>query len=169
MRWAPYDLRRPARGHQSRASACRNFGSVGRSGSLLKNADLALYKAKFDGKGKVSVFGDVDGNGPAATPADPGWTWARLRGRCVCGPFPASLQLYVRSIWLDLRLFYVGNHPERGLISPAEFIPIAEDTGLYRAGGSLGSASGLCDGGKMVRNPKWSRSISPPRNLGPTS
>ncbi|MGH6854749.1 MAG: putative bifunctional diguanylate cyclase/phosphodiesterase, partial [Aestuariivirga sp.] len=99
------------------------------SASLLKNSDLALYRAKEDGRGTYRYF-------------------------------EPQMQLHIltkRALELDLRnavkkeellLYYqpmidirsgepVGFkallrwlHPERGLILPEDFIPIAEETGL---------------------------------------
>ncbi len=96
---------------------------------LLKNADLALYSAKGDGRRTYRFFeAGMD---------------QRARAR-------RSLELELRQAISDgiLEIYYqpVVNledgkvssceallrwrHPERGMISPAEFIPIAEESGL---------------------------------------
>ena len=96
---------------------------------LLRNADLALYGAKGDGRRTYRFF---------ETGMD-----ARAKAR-------RDLELELRQTINDggLEVYYQpvvnlddGNissceallrwrHPERGMISPAEFIPVAEDTGL---------------------------------------
>lgn len=95
---------------------------------LMKQADLAMYKSKESGRNALSFF-------------DPQMESA-LRER-------SKLEEEIRR-GIDERQFVVyyqpqvddngsiygaealvrWNHPERGMISPAEFIPIAEETGL---------------------------------------
>jgi predicted signal transduction protein with EAL and GGDEF domain len=97
--------------------------------ALLRNADIALYLAKAEGRGTYRLFE------PAMD--------ARVQGRRI-------LEFYLRdALSADaFELHYqpcvslrsgrvVGfealirwDHPVRGLVSPADFIPIAEDTGL---------------------------------------
>ncbi len=99
---------------------------------LLKNADLALYLAKEDGRGVFRFFE------PAL---DAAARWRRqveldLREAIQAGHFVLNYQPV-----FDLKADRIGgfealvrwHHPERGIIPPAEFIPIAEDTGLIIA------------------------------------
>jgi diguanylate cyclase (GGDEF)-like protein/PAS domain S-box-containing protein len=126
---APYDLN----GHQVVADVSIGIAIAPSDGTepdeLLKNADLALYGAKAEGRGTYRFFElDMD---------------ARMKAR-------RSLELDLRKAIADgeFQLYYqpvvnlqsneiVGcealirwNHPTRGTISPAEFIPVAEETGL---------------------------------------
>ncbi len=97
--------------------------------TLLKNADIALYRAKSEGRGVFRSF-------------EPGMD-ADLHQR-------DRLELELRQALPngELELFYQPlvslvsdrvvsfeallrwRHPQRGLVSPGEFIPIAEETGL---------------------------------------
>ena len=98
---------------------------------ILRHADMALYKAKDHGRGNTQFFE------PAMQTA------ATVRMQLEEG-----LRLAIAN--QELELYYqpqvnaVGqligaeallrwNHPEMGLISPAEFIPIAEETGLIHS------------------------------------
>jgi diguanylate cyclase (GGDEF)-like protein len=96
---------------------------------LLKNADLAMYGAKADGRRKYRFF-------------EPGME-ARMKARLVmemdlrqaiiAGNFEVHYQPIVNlqnSEVSGCEALLRWRHPERGMISPAEFIPIAEETGL---------------------------------------
>ncbi len=96
---------------------------------LLKNADIALYRAKTDGRGTYAFFEaamhqrlqkrrslEVD-----------------LRKALVRGEFHLKYQPLVeiptgRIIGCEALIRWV--QPERGNVSPQEFIPLAEETGL---------------------------------------
>ena len=96
---------------------------------LIKNADLAMYGAKADGRRTYRFF----------EPAMHARAKAKLtmeqdlRQALADGGFEIHYQPVV-----DLRSDRVTGceallrwrHPERGMVSPAEFIPVAEDTGL---------------------------------------
>lgn len=104
--------------------------------ALLRSADVAMYHAKSNGRGRVEVY--------SSKLAD------QLQNR-------ASLELDLRNA-LDARLLHIlyqpqyriadgaviglealvrWQHPQRGLLSPAEFVPLAEDTGLIVKMGQL--------------------------------
>nr|WP_229169734.1 EAL domain-containing protein [Bradyrhizobium altum] len=96
---------------------------------LLKNADLAMYSAKADGRRTYKVFApemDVRMKARHRLELD-------LRKAMTDGGFEIHYQPLV-----DLTTDRVNGceallrwrHPERGSISPAEFIPVAEETGL---------------------------------------
>src|SRR4051812_3934644 len=96
---------------------------------LLKNADMALYLAKGEGRGTHRFFeGEMDKRLQARHALE-----LDLRKAITAGEF----ELYYQPI-IDLQSGKVTcfeallrwNHPERGMISPLEFIPLAEETGL---------------------------------------
>jgi len=97
--------------------------------TLLKNADQAMYAAKSQGRNRCSYF----------TPAmqEAAQTRMRLavdlRTALANGQFMVYYQPIVElatgSIYKAEALIR-WQHPQRGMVSPAEFIPIAEDTGM---------------------------------------
>jgi diguanylate cyclase (GGDEF)-like protein len=96
---------------------------------LLKNADLALYGAKGDGRRTYRFFeAGMDARAKARRSLE-----FELRQAINDGSLEAYYQPVVT---LDhdkvscCEALLRWRHPERGMISPAEFIPIAEDTGL---------------------------------------
>ena len=96
---------------------------------LLKNADLALYGAKGDGRRTYRFFeAGMDARAKARRSLE-----LELRQAINDG----GLEVYYQPvITLDhgkvscCEALLRWRHPERGMISPAEFIPIAEETGL---------------------------------------
>jgi diguanylate cyclase (GGDEF)-like protein/PAS domain S-box-containing protein len=96
---------------------------------LLKNADMALYEAKAQGRGAYRFFEqEMDARMQARRELE-----IELRKALINNEF----ELYYQPL-IDLRNKAITafeallrwHHPSRGLISPAEFVPVAEDTGL---------------------------------------
>jgi diguanylate cyclase (GGDEF)-like protein/PAS domain S-box-containing protein len=101
---------------------------------LIKNADLAMYEAKAAGRRTCRFFEPrMDANARARRALE-----LDLREAIRTESFELHYQPLV-----DLASYQVTGceallrwrHPSRGMISPAEFIPVAEDTGLI---GELG-------------------------------
>jgi len=99
------------------------------SSQILKNADMALYHAKADGRGTFRFFEpEMD---------------AQLQARRVLevdlrkAMGNEEFELYYQP-QINIEANEIGgfeallrwHHPERGLVPPAEFIPVIEDTGL---------------------------------------
>jgi diguanylate cyclase (GGDEF)-like protein/PAS domain S-box-containing protein len=99
------------------------------SEDLLKQADIALYRAKEDGKGVYRFFEaemDLRLQDRRAMEVD-------LRAAMEQGQFELYYQPLVdttaeRIVACEALLRW--NHPERGMVPPSEFIPLAEETGL---------------------------------------
>ncbi len=97
--------------------------------SLMHDADLALYHAKTLGKGRAEIF-------------DPSLRDAAIERRALHGDLRLALDsgdfhlVYQPIVSLgNGRLVGVEallrwNHPQRGMIPPSEFIPLAEETGV---------------------------------------
>jgi diguanylate cyclase (GGDEF)-like protein len=96
---------------------------------LLKNADMALYGAKGDGRGTYRFFEpEMDAKMKTRRELE-----MDLRGALVNSEFELYYQPLVNLKTNEISAFEAlvrWNHPTRGLISPAEFIPVAEETGL---------------------------------------
>jgi diguanylate cyclase (GGDEF)-like protein len=96
---------------------------------LLKNADMALYRAKEDGRARFHFFEsemDVKAQARRALELD-------LRNAVAVGEFEIFYQPIVDLAENRINGFEAllrWNHPTRGRVSPAEFIPLAEETGL---------------------------------------
>ena len=103
----------------------RDAGSVD---DVLQRADLAMYQAKAAGRNAIAFFDPEMQRRVAASVA----LEADLRRALAQDEFVLH---YQPQVGVDGRLagaeaLLRWNHPQRGLVPPAEFIPVAEDSGL---------------------------------------
>jgi diguanylate cyclase (GGDEF)-like protein/PAS domain S-box-containing protein len=123
-------------GHQVVADISIGIALAPQDGSevdqLLKCADMALYGAKAEGRGTFRYFEhEMDARMKLRRTLE-----VDLRKALVNNEFELHYQPLVRladnkiSGCEALLRWY---HPERGLVSPTEFIPVAEETGLINA------------------------------------
>jgi diguanylate cyclase (GGDEF)-like protein/PAS domain S-box-containing protein len=96
---------------------------------LLQNADIALYRAKAEGRGRFRRFeAGMDEELRQRKALE-----AALRGALPAGELEVHYQPQVdaRSLRLvGVEALVRWRHPERGVVSPAEFVAVAEETGL---------------------------------------
>ena len=96
---------------------------------LLRNADLALYRAKSDGRGTFRFFEpvmDLQMQTRRIMEQD-------LRKALPLGEFELHYQPVVNLASREISGFEAlirWNHPSKGLVSPADFIPLAEEIGF---------------------------------------
>ncbi len=96
---------------------------------LIRNADVAMYRAKHHSKGRFAIFEE----GMHADLADR----LELRGQLLSGVkaeqfvvhYQPLYDLTTRSV-VGLEALVRWEHPERGIVPPDEFISLAEETGL---------------------------------------
>ena len=96
---------------------------------LLKNADMALYRAKFDGRDLYRFFEpDMDAKMQARRTME-----IDLRRALTLGEFEVYYQPLITLKTEKISGFEAllrWHHPKRGMIPPLEFIPVAEEIGL---------------------------------------
>jgi len=98
-------------------------------GGLLRSADLALYRAKEAGRGTYAFFEESlneRAQQRRQLETDLRQALERDEFELVYQPLFDLEQNRICSFEALLR----WRHPQRGLISPTEFVPVAEDTGL---------------------------------------
>ncbi|UPK38738.1 EAL domain-containing protein [Bradyrhizobium sp. 186] len=96
---------------------------------LLKNADLALYRAKADGRGTYRFFETgMDARAQARRLLEMDLRAALQRDEFQAYYQPIRDVASGRVVAFEALLRW--NHPQRGLIAPLSFIPLAEETGL---------------------------------------
>ena len=111
-------------------------GDGDESDKLLKNADMALSRAKNDSRGTFSFFeAEMDARAQSRRKIE-----TDLREAIhddVLRPYYQPLIDLSTGRITGFEALVRWPHPERGMISPAEFIPVAEETGLINAVGGL--------------------------------
>ncbi|WP_426282499.1 EAL domain-containing protein [Sphingomonas sp. NFX23] len=100
--------------------------------TLVRNADLALYAAKADGRGVHRFYSDdmLTGARTRKLLEDD------LRAAISDGAFHLCYQPIVSTKSAQIvgyEALIRWDHPTRGLVSPADFIPVAEECGLIEA------------------------------------
>ncbi|MGN6688568.1 MAG: putative bifunctional diguanylate cyclase/phosphodiesterase [Actinomycetales bacterium] len=96
---------------------------------LLRNADMAMYSAKGRGKGRVEVY--------ESAMHDDAMRRLELRGELQRALRHNEFRLHYQPI-VDLASGAIRGveallrweHPERGMVSPLDFVPVAEESGL---------------------------------------
>ena len=116
---------------------CLSTGSIGISlffnhqesaEDLLMHADVAMYQAKTAGRNAIRFFDPQMQTALEARAA----LEADLRHALEKQQFRLYYQIQVDSLRrpLGAEVLLRWDHPERGLVSPMQFIPLAEETGL---------------------------------------
>ena len=96
--------------------------------NLLRQADIAMYQAKKAGRDTIRFFDQTMQDAITARAA----LEAELRHAYASKQFQLYYQIQVdstqRALGVEALIRWI--HPERGIISPTQFIPLAEETGL---------------------------------------
>jgi diguanylate cyclase (GGDEF)-like protein len=128
--------------------------------TLLRHADLALYRAKNDGRGAFRFF-----EAEMAERAESRRAMEMdLRRAVARGEFRLLYQPVVdvrRGRVVGAEALLRWHDPERGMVSPADFIPVAEDTGLILPLGELALRQACADAAKWPGRQRVAVNLSP--------
>ncbi|MBA7467993.1 hypothetical protein ES707_03233 [subsurface metagenome] len=135
-------------------------GDGATSEELMRNADMALYRAKSDGGG-VHRFFEREMDRQAQKRRD---MERHLRAALANGEFELHYQPLVDIVANRISGFESllrWRHPEKGMVSPAEFIPVAEDIGLIVALGEWVLREACAEAAKWPADIKVAVNLSP--------
>jgi diguanylate cyclase (GGDEF)-like protein len=127
---------------------------------LIKNADTALYRAKTEGRGTFRFFAAAMDEGLQQRQQ----TIQDLRSALPNGELELFYQPYVDSQSghvTGCEALLRWNHPVRGLVSPAEFIPLAEESGLILSIGAWVIREACREAARWPDGQRVSLNISP--------
>jgi diguanylate cyclase (GGDEF)-like protein/PAS domain S-box-containing protein len=121
--------------HVSASIGVSVYPEDGRDGeTLLKNADTAMYRAKDKGRGAYEFYAaQMHAQGTERLMLENGLRRAIERDELVMYYQP-KMNLRTRAI-TGVEALMRWRHPVLGMVSPDQFIPIAEETGLIEAMG----------------------------------
>ena len=157
---APYDVS----GHQVMIGTSIGIAVLPGDGDdpdlLLKNADLALYRAKEEGRGRYRFFEpEMDARMQARRALE-----LDLRKALAQGEFEVFYQplmnIQTRSI-SGFEALVRWHHPHRGLVQPADFVWMAEEMGLIVPLGLFVLRQACADAVKWPGNLKVAVNLSP--------
>jgi len=126
---APYDLD----GHHLNIGTSIGIALAPEHGiavdQLVKNADLALYKAKAEGRDAFCFFDDAMGVAARTRRAHQNDLRKALENDEFELHYHPIVDIKTREI-ASVEALLRWRHPERGMIAPADFVPLAEESGL---------------------------------------
>ena len=99
---------------------------------VLRDADIAMYDAKNAGKGRYVVFDPASQTNVLARLQLENDLRRGMERQEFCLYYQPIVSLVTGQI-VGFEALVRWNHPERGLVSPNVFIPVAEETGLINA------------------------------------
>ncbi|MFP5512620.1 MAG: EAL domain-containing protein [Alphaproteobacteria bacterium] len=100
-----------------------------RAEDMLRDASLSMYRAKSGGRARIDVFdAKLRRQAMAAMRMEADLRAALEQGQ-LCLHYQPIVLLETGAI-AGFEALMRWNHPDRGLVPPAEFIPLAEETGL---------------------------------------
>jgi diguanylate cyclase (GGDEF)-like protein len=99
-------------------------------GELMRKADIALYRAKHEGRGRYRFFAPfMDETVKLRGQIEDELRQALADGTGLSVHYQPEVDAHSGRV-IGLEALTRWNHPARGLLPPGQFIPIAEETGL---------------------------------------
>lgn len=130
------------------------------SESLIRNADLALYAAKDAGRGRYHFYA-ADLHSAAEERAQ---LEQDLRDAISQGGLELHYQPVVQTTTEKIAGFEAllrWNHPQKGWMSPARFVPVAEESGLIHAIGEWAIRTACADLAQWPEEVRCAVNVSP--------
>lgn len=135
--------------------------------AIIRNADLALYAAKDGGRGRHHFYAaDLHSDAEERRQLE-----QDLRDALIGGGLELHYQPVVHTVTERITGFEAllrWNHPTRGWLSPAKFIPVAEDSGLIAQIGEWALRTACRDLAAWPEDVRVAVNVSPLQFSNPT-
>ena len=132
-----------------------------RADDILRDADIAMYRAKENGKARYEMFDHgMHARAVLRLQLESDLRQA-IENKEFCVYYQPIVSLQTGRL-AGFEALVRWNHPRRGLVSPADFIPVAEETGLI-----VPIGHGLNEACAHVR--QWQLDSPSHRALGPSA
>ncbi len=106
------------------------LSSAGTSGAdMLRNADVAMYRAKERGPSRIEIYRDDDVQNVVSRLRTSNELHRALERNEMELHYQPFVDLHTETL-VGMEALVRWRHPTRGLLLPQEFIPLAEDSGL---------------------------------------
>ena len=125
---APYRLKQHEHHSSPSIGVCLYRGNAESVDTLLKHADLAMYQAKESGRNAVRFFDPAMQQAVETHAALEADLRRAVPDKQLCLYYQIQLDNDHRPLGAEALVRWI--HPKRGMVSPAQFIPIAEESSL---------------------------------------
>lgn len=125
---APYDIHGHAHRYGASIGATLFFDHQSNSDELLQQADIAMYQAKQGGRNLLCFFDPRMQTAISERASLEHELHLAIEQQQFCLHYQIQVDHRLRPVGAEALLRW--QHPERGMISPLQFIPLAEETGL---------------------------------------
>ncbi|HNS31378.1 MAG TPA: EAL domain-containing protein [bacterium] len=108
---------------------CYSSEEISGPNEYLRNADMAMYKAKNEGKNRFAYFSPSMHETVIRKLTEETYLWETVRNKKLSVYYQPLVELQSETtVGYEALLRWI--HPEKGLLMPGAFIPLAEETGL---------------------------------------
>lgn len=125
----PFELARHKISTTVSIGICHSSEDIEGANEYLRNADMAMYQAKKEGKNRFAYFSPSMHEKVVKKLTEETYLWETVKNKQLSIFYQPMVELDTETV-VGYEALLRWNHPEKGLLMPGDFIPLAEETGL---------------------------------------